>query len=102
MRGFSKKRLKRALGPRLIYSPFLRLVLFNVWFQVSFGAVVLVSIGIALCLPKMWRVSPEGFLPEVKVSWLDLTQNWALERSARKAAAEGDFKRASQSWEAAV
>ena len=90
------------MGPRLIYSPFLRLVLFNVWFQLSFGAVVLVSIGIALYLPKMWRVSPEGFLPEVKVSWLDLTQNWALKRSARKAEAAGDFKRAAQSWEAAV
>ena len=87
---------------KLIYSPFLRLVLFNAWFQLAFGAVVLVSLCIAVYLPKIWRVSPQGFLPEVKVSWLDLTQNWALKRGARKAAAEGDFKGAAQAWEAAV
>jgi predicted Zn-dependent protease len=99
---FNIKRLKRQLGPKLIYSPFLRLVLFNIWFQVAFGGVVLVSIFIALYLPKIWRVSPAEFLPEVRVSGLDLTQNWALKRSARRAMAEQDFKRASQSWEGAV
>src|SRR5688500_3921605 len=96
------KRLKRQLGPKLIYSPFLRLILFNVWFQLAFGGIVLVSIFIALYLPKIWRVSPSDFLPEVKVSGLDLTQNWALKRSARRAMAERDFKRAAQSWEGAV
>jgi tetratricopeptide (TPR) repeat protein len=102
MWGLSRKKLKRALEPRLIYSPFLRLILFNGWFQLGFGAVVLVSLCVALYLPKIWRVSPRGFLPEVKVSWLDLTQNWALKRGAGKAASQGDFKRAAQSWEAAV
>ena len=99
---FSTRRLKRQLGPKLIYSPFLRLVLFNIWFQLAFGAVVLVSISVALYLPKIWRVSPEGFLPVVKISGLDMTQNWALKRSARKLTQEAQFKLAAQSWEAAV
>ena len=98
----SKKRLRRRLEPKLIYSPFIRLVLFNAWFRLAFGAFVLVVVFIALYLPKIWVVSPDQFRPEVKVSALDLTQNWALKRSARKAQAAGDFKRASQSWEAAV
>lgn len=98
----SKKALKRRLGTALIYSPFLRLVLFNFWFQVSFAAMVLVSVFIALYLPKIWKVSPPHFLPIIKVSGLDLTQNWALKRAARKATNAGDFKRAAQSWEGAV
>jgi predicted Zn-dependent protease len=102
MAALSRRRLKRELGPKLIYSPFIRLVLFNVWFQLAFGAAVLVGVFIALYLPKIWVVSPDQFLPEVKVSGLDLTQNWALKRSARKALAARDFKRAGQSWEAAV
>jgi hypothetical protein len=86
----------------LIYSPFIRLVLFNVWFQIAFFAMVLVSIFIALYLPKIWTVSPRNFLPVVKVSGLDMTQNWALKRGARKAMENRDFTRAAQSWEGAV
>jgi tetratricopeptide (TPR) repeat protein len=99
---FSRKRLKRKLSTRLIYSPFIRLLVFNAWFRLAFGGFVLVAVFVALYLPKIWVVSPDQFLPEVKVSGLDLTQNWALKRSARKAQTAGDFKRASQSWEAAV
>ena len=79
----SKTRLRRKLEPKVIYSPFIRLVLFNTWFQLAFGALVLVAVFIALYLPKIWLVSPDQFRPEVKVSGLDLTQNWALKRTAR-------------------
>ncbi len=102
MGALSKNALKRKWGTRLIYSPFIRLVLFNGWFQLAFSAVVLVFLFTALFLPKIWKVSPDHFLPVVKVSGLDLTQNWALKRSARKAQAERDYRRASQSWEGAV
>jgi tetratricopeptide (TPR) repeat protein len=98
----SKKALKRKLGTALIYSPFLRLLLFNTWFQLAFGAAFCVTLLTTLMLPKIWKASPEEFLPVVKVSALDKAQNWSLKRSARKFAAARDFKRASQSWEAAV
>ena len=98
----SRRTLKRRLSNALIYSPFIRLLLFNFWFQLAFGAAVFLAIFIALYVPKIWKASPAHFLPVVKISGLDKTQNWALKRNARKAAAARDFKRASQSWEAAV
>jgi tetratricopeptide (TPR) repeat protein len=98
----SRRALKRKLGSALIYSPFIRLLLFNVWFQLAFGAALLLAILAALYVPKIWTASPKGFLPVVKISALDKTQNWALKRSARKYSAAGDFLLASQSWEAAV
>ena len=102
MGALSKKSLKRKLGTKLIYSPFIRLVLFNTWFQAAFGAMVLVMVFLALYLPKIWQTSPDHFLPVVKVSGLDMTQNWSLKRAARNSIEKRDFKRASQSWEAAV
>jgi predicted Zn-dependent protease len=98
----SRRTLKRKLGSALIYSPFIRLLLFNFWFQLAFGTAFLLAVLTALYVPKIWTASPDGFLPVVKISALDKTQNWALKRSARKYAAAGDFKLASQSWEAAV
>jgi tetratricopeptide (TPR) repeat protein len=101
--GFPGRRaLKRKLSTALIYSPFIRLLLFNFWFQLAFGAAFCLAIFTALYVPKIWTASPAHFLPVVKVSALDKTQNWALKRSARKAMAERDYKRAAQSWEGAV
>ena len=101
--GFPGRRaLKRKLSTALIYSPFIRLLLFNFWFQLAFGAAFCVAIFTALYVPKIWTASPAHFLPVVKVSALDKTQNWALKRSARKATTERDYKRAAQSWEAAI
>lgn len=102
--GFSRtlRNLRKKVEPRLIYSPFLRLILFNIWFQIGFGAFFAVLVAGALYLPKIWRVSPPGFLPVIKISWLDMTQNWALKRSARKLAASGDYLKAARSWEGAV
>src|SRR5688500_9632540 len=98
----SRRSLKRKLSNALIYSPFIRLLLFNVWFQLAFGAAFCLAIFTALYVPKIWTASPSHFLPVVKISGLDKTQNWALKRSARKYSEARDFKRASQSWEAAV
>ena len=98
----SRRTLKRRLSNALIYSPFIRLLLFNFWFQLAFGAAAFLAIFITLYVPKIWKASPAHFLPVVKISGLDKTQNWALKRNARKAMAARDFKRASQSWEAAV
>ncbi|HEV8544405.1 MAG TPA: hypothetical protein VGR78_18605 [Verrucomicrobiae bacterium] len=97
-----REKWQQRIEPKLIYSPFLRLVLFNGWFQLSFGFALSIVIAGALYLPKIWRVSPPGFLPIVQISWLDMTQNWALKRSARQHMAARDFERAAKSWEGAI
>src|SRR5688572_25296125 len=94
----NRKALKRKLESALIYSPFVRLLLFNSWFQLAFGAAFFLAIFIALYVPKIWTASPKGFLPIVKISALDKTQNWALKRSAKNYAAAGDFNLAAQTW----
>jgi tetratricopeptide (TPR) repeat protein len=102
MAGSRQSRFKRKLEGKLIYSPFLRLVLFNSWFRVAFLLIVLVAVFAALYIPKIWRTSPDDFLPIIRVSGLDMTQNWSLKRSARNYMQRGDFAGAASSWEAAV
>src|SRR5882762_4186695 len=97
-----RERLETELYPKLIYSPFLRLVLFNFWFRLVFVCFVLLLLFLALFLPRIWRVTPPGFLPVVKISGLDMTQAWSLKRSALKAQAAGEFERANYAWGAAV
>jgi tetratricopeptide (TPR) repeat protein len=97
-----KLAIRERVEPLLIYSPFLRLIIFNVWFQLGFAAVVLTIIAAILYMPKMWRVSPPEFEPVVKVSGLDMTQNWALKRSAQNLEASGKYEQAAEAWERAV
>lgn len=98
----SRRSLKRKLSNALIYSPFIRLLLFNFWFRLAFGAAFCLALFTALYVPKIWTASPPHFLPVVKISGLDKTQNWALKRSARKHLDARDYKLASQAWEGAV
>src|SRR4051794_23980637 len=94
--------LRERIEPKLIYSPFLRLIVFSGWFQLGFAAVLLTLVSAALYLPKIWRVSPPGFEPIVRISGLDMSQDWALKRSARRAEAGGDFVLAANAWQGAV
>src|SRR6185369_16363180 len=90
--------LRERIEPKLIYSPFLRLIIFNVWFQLGFLAVMVTLVSAALYLPKIWRVSPDRFEPIVRISGLDMTQNWALKRSARRLEVANDFVKAGDAW----
>jgi len=94
--------LREKIEPRLIYSPFLRLIVFSPLFLLGFLAVVLTLIAGALYLPKIWRVSPDGFEPIVRISGLDMTQNWSLKRNARKLEEAGKLPEAVEAWQGAV
>lgn len=97
-----KQRLKEKISLKLIYSPFLRLVIFNKWFRAAFLFLAGGALFLSLYLPKIWTVSPDDFLPVVKVSGLDMAQAWSLRRAARAAEGAGDFKKANYSWQAAM
>ncbi len=98
----SRKELSQDLSQRLIYSPFLRLVFFSFWFRLAFLCLVFLLTALGLCLPKIWRTTPPGFLPEVRISGLDVAQAWSLRRSALRAAAAGRYHEAAFAWETAV
>lgn len=92
---------KEALHYRWAGSPFLLLLLFSKWFRLVLLAVVLAAIAAAVLLPKIWRVTPEGVRPEVKISLLDYAQNWSLKRTARSQEKEGNAPAALTAWRSA-
>lgn len=59
-------------------------------------------LAVGLGLPSMWRTSPDGFSPVVRVSLLDLVQSRSLQRSARQMQAEGKLGEAIMAWRQAI
>ena len=96
------RRIKRSLSQRFRDSPLIRLLILKAGFRVAFLGCVGFAIIMALYLPKIWRTSPQGFMPVIRISWLDMTQCWSLKRSARQAMTAGDFENAEHSWQMAV
>src|SRR5262249_53874179 len=82
--------------------PLLRQLLFERWFRLAFAACALIFVFFALFLPKIWKTTPTGFRPIVKVSGLDLVQAWSLKRTALKAEQAGQFDEANYAWQAAL
>ncbi|MBI2928204.1 MAG: hypothetical protein HYY24_21250 [Verrucomicrobia bacterium] len=93
---------KSKLSNKLIYSPFLRMVVLKPGFRLAVIAFGLLLSFLALFLPTIWTASPNGFLPIVKVSGLDLAQAWLAKRNARQAVAAGQFGDAVYSWQVAL
>lgn len=98
MRSLTKARLKHALG----YSPFLRLMVFNVWFRSVILVIVVGGLAVALSLPEVWVVSRPGFHPVIRVSALSLAQAWALRQAAARATRLGRNESALMSYRSAV
>ena len=82
--------------------PLLRLLYFSPWLRVFFVLVVGLVIGVPLSVGKLWRVTPDDFSPEIKVSLLDKLQSWALYRSAKSARAVGEHEKAVHAWRSAI
>lgn len=70
------------LAERLADWPLLRLLMLNRPFRWVVILFVLGVVGLALMLPKVWRTTPRGFEPEVRISLLDRVQAWSLKRNA--------------------
>ena len=96
------KYYKRELANRLVYFPLLRVLVFNFWFRLVFAGFVLSLVFLALFLPRIWRMTPPGFLPVIKVSGLDMARAWSLKRSALRSMKAGDYDGAVYAWQAAV
>jgi len=94
--------LKERLGERLAEYPLLRTMLLNPWFALALIGSLVAGVAVVACLPKVWRSTPAGFRPEVRVSLLDYMQAWALRAAAERDAARGDHLAATAAWQSAV
>ncbi len=92
---------KDRLLMRLENYPLLRQMVCEVWFRITFSILVLGGVGMILFLPKWWKITPDGFMPEVSISGLDLVQAWSLRRGALEAEAAGKEDDAIYCWSAA-
>lgn len=89
-------------GERLADYPLLRTLLFNPWFALAFGMVVLAGLAAVVCVPKVWVSTPPDFKPVMRVSILDLLQARTLSASARRYAAAGQHREAALAWQGAA
>lgn len=98
----SRRHLKKQLSRKLIYSPFLRMVIFNIWFRLAVVCFLALAVFLGVFLPKIWLATPDGFLPEIRISWLDRVQAWSLRRSASKLSAAKQVDEAEFAYRAAI
>jgi tetratricopeptide (TPR) repeat protein len=97
-----RQELRARLLARLENHPLLRILVVERSFRLAFMAFTLVLISMALLLPRVWKVTPPGFRPVVRVRGLHFAQAWSLKRTARKAMAAGQLDQADYAWRSAV
>src|SRR5204862_4483755 len=93
-----KEDFKLDLANRFVYFPLVRLLIFSFWFRLIFAGFLLFLIFLGLFLPRIWRTTPPGFLPVVKISGLDMAQAWPLKRSELRLMNAGDLDQAAYAW----
>ena len=98
----SKEDFKLDLANRFVYFPLVRLLIFSFWFRLIFAGFLLFLLFLALFLPRIWRTTPPGFLPVIRISGLDMAQAWSLKRSALRSMKAGELDQAAFAWQAAV
>lgn len=82
--------------------PFVVLLVWNPWFRRVLFVSILIGMSTLIALPRIWRSTPQGIFPIIRISLVDKGQAWSLERSAKKARAEQRLDDAIYSWRAAI
>lgn len=82
--------------------PLLLLLLYNFWFRLVFVILLLAGMAFPFCVVHIWRTSPAGFEPVIKVSVISLVQAWSLQRTARQQVAAKQWDDAILSWQTAL
>ncbi len=77
-------------------SSLVRVLWFQPLFRAAFFLLTAATMIGALSIPKIWRTTPSGFRPEVRISGIDFFQARALQRAAQKQSSEGHFEEALQ------
>ena len=80
----------------------LRRALRYMWVRLVVVLVVAVVLAVGLSLPPMWRSSPSGFSPVVRVSLLERLQSHSLQHAAQRLESEGKSAEALLAWRQAI
>lgn len=91
---------KERLAAKFENWPLIRLMIFSPVFLVVILFFFLSAAVLGLALPKIWRMTPPEFTPEVKISLLDRWQTMSLRRTAQAAEQRGEIKAAYDGWRA--
>jgi hypothetical protein len=88
-----------ALAPRVVRGSYLLPVLFfDRTFRWVLALALLAALAVGLLVPRLWRVTPPGWAPPVRISALDWFAARSLRRSARAAQAAGQLPTAVAGW----
>ncbi len=82
--------------------PLIRLILYTRWFKWGLLLMLLIILSLPTILIKYRKVTPEGFNPVVKISFLDVIQSWSLRRSALKMMEEDKFDDSVHAWHSSI
>lgn len=82
--------------------PLIRLLLYTRWFKWGLLLMLLMILSLPISLIKYHRVTPDGFKPVIKISFLDVIQSWSLRRSALKLMAEDKFDDSVHAWHSSI
>lgn len=93
---------KNKLSTHLDDHPLLLVLLYSTWFRVVFILFVAGVLALPAVMLHLWRTSPAGFVPIVRISGIDWVQAWSLRRTARSQAAAGRWDGAFFSFRAAL
>ncbi len=72
------------------------------WFRLAAVLVLILGVTVGLMLPKIWLTTPEGFEPEIRISWLDVLQARSLKKTAERHAEAGQMSESIYAWKSAV
>jgi len=79
-----------------------RSLFFSPWLKGVFVLFLVFFIGVPLSILKVWKSTPDGFSPEIKISLFDRFRAWSLYRFAMEAKGDGRDESALQAWREAI
>jgi hypothetical protein len=95
-----RKKFERFVTDRDV--PLIRLLLYTRWFKWGALTVLVIILSLPATLLKFRTVTPDGFNPVVKISYLDSLQSWSLRRSALKMMEEDKFDDSVHAWHSSI
>lgn len=93
-----RTRVLERLGRPFLAYPFLHFVATNPVWAAAIGGLLLALLAGGAALPKVWRVTPKGFLPVVRISVVDRFQARGLATTALRLSSEGKPEAALSAW----